>query len=533
MLTLRLPDVEKIRVDKRVAELETERSEFGQRGVADNNWRLLFAELVQSHVSRVVFLIVENGVALGESTALDILSGKADVIAFERERAESERLSGGPVDTCTFLNGLFALADDSSQILVRFEVVGEATDDGTDALEHGLIDTSRLALQNIGLQLLRRWEAIPRRGKPFPRGSLVLLAGFESLLEHTPNPLLVLVNFLFVECTLIDQALSVQLQGGCLLCHGGIHLRLSEHGLICLVVAVLSVADNIDDNVLAELGSPVGGKLRDKVDSLGIVAIHVEDRSIDSFCDIGGVGGRSPLTRIGSEPDLVVDDHVNSSASGIIGQVSEAHRLVDNTLAGKGCVSMQKNSHRRLDIVVAIEELQSSSLAEDNGVFRLEMRRVGDERKSNALAGWRRADVVSTQMVLYVTAAFFIRVCRSSKFGQDGFDGFPDNVGKDIQSTTMGHADHDRLDARVDRSVDESLHAGNQRFSTLEAETLFVGILRGDEALEGVGPDHSIKNHAFLVDRVFEGLGHLKSRSKPVALLAVRNVEILSTNVTA
>jgi len=80
-------------------------------------------------------------------------------------------------------------------------------------------------------------------------------------------------------------------------------------------VTVLSVAVKVNDNIVLELGTPVSGKLADEVDSLDIISVDVEDRSVDGLGDIGTVGGGSGETRIGGETDLVVDDQVNGATS--------------------------------------------------------------------------------------------------------------------------------------------------------------------------------------------------------------------------
>ncbi len=83
-----------------------------------------------------------------------------------------------------------------------------------------------------------------------------------------------------------------------------------------LVVAVLAVADQVDDDILLELGTPVGGELTHEVNGLNVVGIDVEDRSVDGLGDVGAVGRRAGESGIGGEADLVVDDEVDGAAGG-------------------------------------------------------------------------------------------------------------------------------------------------------------------------------------------------------------------------
>ena len=72
----------------------------------------------------------------------------------------------------------------------------------------------------------------------------------------------------------------------------------------------------------------------------------------------------------------------------------------------------------------------------------------------------------------------------SSKFVEDGLDGLPNDIGQNVETTTVRHADDDVLDTLVDTSVDESLHAGDETLATFETEPLLVGILGGDKLFE-------------------------------------------------
>lgn len=55
--------------------------------------------------------------------------------------------------------------------------------------------------------------------------------------------------------------------------------HLSEHRLVHFVVAVFSVADQVNDNVFMKRLSPLCRHLTDMYHSLWVVSIHMEDRS--------------------------------------------------------------------------------------------------------------------------------------------------------------------------------------------------------------------------------------------------------------
>lgn len=116
---------------------------------------------------------------------------------------------------------------------------------------------------------------------------------------------------------------------------------------------------------------------------------------------------------------------------------------------------------------------------------------------------------------------------------ENGLDGLPDDVGENIKSSSMGHTEDNGLDSHIDRSVDEGLHTRDERLATLQTESLLVGELGGDEVFEPVGPHQSVENHALLIDRVLPRMRNFDSLSDPVALVSVRDVNVLDSNVAA
>eukprot|EP00955_Chlamydomonas_euryale_P012615 136044-Chlamydomonas_euryale.AAC.2 len=83
-----------------------------------------------------------------------------------------------------------------------------------------------------------------------------------------------------------------------------VHDRLREHGLVDLVVAVLAVADNVDDDVLLEALPPLGRQLVNAHDRLDVVAVDVEDGAVERLCDVGAVGAGAALLGVSRERDL-------------------------------------------------------------------------------------------------------------------------------------------------------------------------------------------------------------------------------------
>ena len=115
--------------------------------------------------------------------------------------------------------------------------------------------------------------------------------------------------------------------------------RLGERGLVAFVVPEAPVAEHVDDDgvleLLPELGRDFGGIHH----RLGIVAVHVEDRRLDHLGDVGRIRRRTRVTRVGGEPDLIVDDEMHGATGAVAAQARQAEALGDHALPGEGGVA--------------------------------------------------------------------------------------------------------------------------------------------------------------------------------------------------
>jgi hypothetical protein len=299
-------------------------------------------------------------------------------------------------------------------------------------------------------------------------------------------------------------------------------------------VAVLSVAVKVNDNIVLELGTPVSGKLADEVDSLDIISVDVEDGGVDGLGDIGTVGGGSGETRIGGKTNLVVDDQVNGATSREGRERVEAKALVDDTLGSKGSVTVEEDTHgSAVSLLIVVVVLDSTGLAQDDGVLGFEMRRVGNERELDALARRCGTLEVHAKMVLDVTGALILTTSCTGEFAEDGLVGLSDDVGENVETTTMGHTDNDILDTVINTAVNEGLHTRDKGLTTLETKSLIVRVLGSQERLEAGTPDKTVEDTALLINGVLEGVRNLETFTEPVALITVGNVDELNTKRTA
>mmetsp|Transcript_21430 Transcript_21430/g.50390 ORF Transcript_21430/g.50390 Transcript_21430/m.50390 type:complete len:339 (-) Transcript_21430:1035-2051(-) len=337
---------------------------------------------------------------MAEGTALNVLPTQAHVVALVKERAEGESFRGAPVNAVASGNHCAACLEHSLEAGVDVEAFRDSTDGDADLLEKILFDAG--VADGPTLRLV---EPSPLGIKPFTGlGCLEVgvLGAVPGLVERRQNVGLDFLELLLRVGAGLDKLLLVDLQRRRVSADLLIHQGLSVRGLVNLVVAVAAIAHNVDDNALAELLAVHGSCLAHEVHSLDIVSVHVEDRRVDSLGHIRAVGRGARETRVRGEANLVVHDNVDGATSLVLDNVGKLHGFVHNTLASEGGVTVEKNAHSALALVISEVKVLSGSLAFNHGVDELQMRGVGDQRHVHALARQSGAAHGSTEMVLHV-----------------------------------------------------------------------------------------------------------------------------------
>ena len=136
--------------------------------------------------------------------------------------------------------------------------------------------------------------------------------------------------------------------------------NLREAWIVDLVVAMATVPDEIDDDVLLEVGAVLGRQLEDVYDGIDVVRVDVEDRRLERERQISAVRRGAARAAVGREANLIVDHHVHDAAGAVVGQVHQAHRLVHDALAGKRGVAVHEHRHGVRAVLVVRQVLQAS-----------------------------------------------------------------------------------------------------------------------------------------------------------------------------
>jgi len=473
---------------------------------------------------------MQDSVTLREGTTLNILTGNTDVVALVDEGTESKSLSSSPVNALALFDNLLAVGQDTLEVAVEGEAIRSVTDSSSDVLQELRLDRGVEVRQDLGGQLLGGLEAVPGGSEPFLASGLIVLAAVEAVVEHSPDPLLVLVNVLLGEAALSNQLLDVLVDLVLLLGNALVHQWLGERRLVGLVVTLLTVADNVDNDIALELGTPVSSDLANVVDGLDVVTVDMEHGGVDRLGDVRAVRCGTSETGVGCETDLVVHDDVNSTTGRVSGERVEAHGLVNNTLSSESSVTVQQHTHGGVELgLIVVIVLDGAGLSEHDGVLGFQVRGVGNQGELNTLSGGRGTLEVHTQVVLDVTGALVRGFGRTGEFAEDRLVGLTDDVGENVETTTVRHTNNNVLDTVVNAAVNQGLHTGNERFTSLKTETLVVGELGGQEGLEAVRPDQTVKDAALVIHRVLVALRNLEAVTDPVTGLAVGNVNVLNT----
>ena len=273
------------------------------------------------------------------------------------------------------------------------------------------------------------------------------------------------------------------------------HQRLGVRGLVLLVVAEAPVADEIDDDVAAEVPA-VGEREPDGAQRGGrVVGVHMDDRHVVALRDVARVERRAALGRVGRVADLVVRDQVQRPAGRVAGQVGEVERLGDDALAGEGGVAVDEDAER----------LRTGRAARSAGaVGLLGARRPSATGSTNSrwlgfaisvtptspLGVWRRR--AHAEVVLDVAGPALgvggDRLDRplALELAQDLVVRAPHHVRQHVEAAAVGHADDDLADAVGGGEVDRLVEHGHQQVEAFERELLLAEERAPQERLEAL-----------------------------------------------
>mmetsp|Transcript_58047 Transcript_58047/g.66891 ORF Transcript_58047/g.66891 Transcript_58047/m.66891 type:complete len:302 (-) Transcript_58047:713-1618(-) len=266
-----------------------------------------------------------------------------------------------------------------------------------------------------------------------------------------------------------------------------IHQRLGHACIVVLVVSVAAVAHKVDDNRLLELGAEVGCKLKHTNHILGTVTVHVEHRALERAAKIGAVCGASGAFGVRRETNLIVDDNVNRTTSVIVVDLRDTHRLIDDTLAREGSITVQLNGQHLLLALSAILKLGSLGLALNKRVHCLQVGWVGQHFNADVFAITRFPHTLVSQMVLDVRLHLEgseLLGLDASELLQNHLKWLSASVVQHTQAAAMGHSKKHLLHTALRNAIQEGADSGHQDLTTVESEALLIAVFASEVVFE-------------------------------------------------
>jgi len=215
----------------------------------------------------------------------------------------------------------------------------------------------------------------------------------------------------------------------------------------------------------------------------------VEDRGLDHLCHIGGVKRGAGFRWEGGEADLVIDDDVDGTAGVVTGKLRHIEDLRYDALAGERGVAMEEEREDLVAVVAVIEDaLACAGHALDDGVDGLEVAGIRGETDADLRAGRGGAGGGVAKVIFYIAiAANEVRDVVFRELGEEGGEGFCEEIGEDIEASAMGHAHDDLHDAAARAVLEDGVESGHEGLGALEGKAFLANVLGVEEVLEVFG----------------------------------------------
>ena len=356
--------------------------------------------------------------AMGERAAFAVLTGDAHRVAFGEQGSEGESFTEAPVDVGAGLVGFGLRIEESLDLGIRSEV------------RRGLPEHRRDLVQQFARSrrvdgvFVGRAERTDAHGPgltffDFRRDRRLgaFLRGVEQYVKFGAqgDELAVGGRLGFGQAGGVEFR-HARVRGDLLVEH-----RLGEGRFVGLIVAVATIADDIQHGVGAELLAELEGDFGGEHDRVGIVAVGVEDRALGELGDLGAMAAGARLVRIRGEADLVVRDDMERAAHLVALEAGEVERLHDDSLAGERGVAVEQDGQDLRTVGAALEVDERAGAAEDDRVDGFEVAGVEGEGDADFLA-FDDARAGVAEVILHV--AVTMRGVRDMLFGEAGEEGF-------------------------------------------------------------------------------------------------------------
>ena len=383
---LRLPDREAVRLRKGVPVFKAAHGILRKQAVVNLEFRLVLAEVVEHDQLFLAVFGLDHGVAVGERPTLDILSADAHGVPLVEEGRVGQFLTHRPVELVAVDHGLTVLHEffDLAEELLVFRQRAHAC---------GQINQFLLCHPGLGRRrqfLFFGWPVVfPELAQEIVHhGQFHGLGFFETSLHGFAQRRLHGVRVLGGHRAVGQQFLQVNLPRRRVGPNGLVQLGLGELGFVAFVVAVLPVAQQVDEHVALERLAVIQGDVHHLDHGLHVVGVHVKDQPLGDLGHVGAVGRRSCVKVVGGEAHLVVHHEVHGATCAVAVQACHLGHLVHHTLARDGRVAVDEDG-QHTGFVAAMGVDACTGDAFHHRVHRLEVRGVGRQSDGHLFTGVR------------------------------------------------------------------------------------------------------------------------------------------------
>ena len=348
------------------------------------------------------------------------------------------------------------------------------------------------------------------------------------LLANAPGPFL-------GDHALAQQALGVDVADRLPALDFAVHQRLRVARVVAFVVAVLAIADHVDDDVLLELLAVVEGDLDGADAGLGVVAVGVQNGRLDHARDVGAIGRGAALLGRGGEAQLVIDHQVHGAAGSEAFQQREVERLGHDTLAGEGRVAVHEHRQHLIVSEVAHAGLLGAHDAFHHRVDGLEVARIRGERNLDFAAATGALDAARAEMVLHVAGALRgLGIDVALELAEDLGRRFADEIRQHGEPAAVRHADHHLAHALVGGALHQLVENDHRRLAALQREAFLPDEARVQEVLEALGLQQPHQHALLQLARKRPEVGQrLHPLLQPALFLGMLDVHILAAQPPA
>ena len=122
-----------------------------------------------------------------------------------------------------------------------------------------------------------------------------------------------------------------------------VHHRLSGQRFVCFVMTMTAIRNQINENIPFKDRTIFHRHTGSKSNRLRIIAVHVNNRRLNHFGDVGTKLGRTGIVRVrGGKTNLVIDHNTNRAAHFITAGIGHIQGFLHDTLSRYSGVTVHR-----------------------------------------------------------------------------------------------------------------------------------------------------------------------------------------------